>query len=120
MKAGEGGLYAGGVKSLLLTKDGKLVVGTGDGTVELIEIINKDGKNSRSFKPSKFPNTPQIFTHRTMNVCSAVTSMMLHSNEFVLVGTAWCEIYQIQLSNFHSRLLVTSHTSCIYSVAFPL
>lgn len=67
MKAGEGGLYAGGVKSLLLTKDGKLVVGTGDGTVELIEIINKDGKNSRSFKPSKFPNTPQIFTVSHLN-----------------------------------------------------
>ncbi|EZA49276.1 WD repeat-containing protein [Ooceraea biroi] len=118
MKAGEGDLYAGGVKSLLLLKDGKLVVGAGDGTVELIEIIS--GKNSRSQKLSKLPNTPQILTHRAQNVCSAVTSMILYLNEFVLVGTAWCEIHQIQLSNFHSSLLVTSHTSCVYSVAFPL
>lgn len=57
--------------------------------------------------------------HRTENVCSAVTSMVLHLNQFVLIGTAWCEIYQIQLSNFHARLLITSHTSCIYGIAFP-
>ncbi|XP_029176006.1 cilia- and flagella-associated protein 52 [Nylanderia fulva] len=117
MKMGEGDLYSGGVTSLVLLKGGKLLIGTGDGTVELIQIINR--KESRTHKPSKFPNTPQILTHQKENVCSAVTSMVLYLNEFVLVGTAWCEIYQIQLSNFHMRLLVTSHTSCIYSIAFP-
>ncbi|XP_014472241.1 PREDICTED: cilia- and flagella-associated protein 52 [Dinoponera quadriceps] len=119
MKAGEGDLYAGGVKALLLLKDERLVVGAGDGTVELIEIISRN--NQARVKPSmsKLPNTPQIFTHQAGNVCSAVTSMILHSNQFVLVGTVWCEIYQIQLSNFHTRLLITSHTACIYSIAFP-
>ncbi|XP_071650715.1 cilia- and flagella-associated protein 52 [Temnothorax longispinosus] len=117
MKTGEGDLYAGGVRSLLLLKGGKLVVGTGDGTIELIQIITM--KENRTRKPSKFPNTPQILTHQAENVCSAVTSMVLHQNEFVVAGTSWCEIYQIQLSNFHMRLLVTCHTSCIYSIAFP-
>lgn len=60
MKMGEGDLYAGGVRSLLLLKDEKLLVGAGDGTVELIQIISK--KESRTHKPSKFPNTPQILT----------------------------------------------------------
>lgn len=60
MKTGEGDLYAGGVRSLLLLKDGKLLVGAGDGTIELIQIISK--KESRTHKPSKFPNTPQILT----------------------------------------------------------
>jgi len=60
MKMGEGDLYAGGVRNLLLLKDGKLVIGTGDGTVELVQIISI--KESRTHKPSKFPNTPQIFT----------------------------------------------------------
>ncbi|KAL0107174.1 hypothetical protein PUN28_015593 [Cardiocondyla obscurior] len=118
MKMGEGDLYAGGVKSLLLLKDGKLVIGTGDGTIELIQIINL--KENRMSKLSKFPNTPQIFTHQTENLCSAVTSMVLYQNDFVLAGTSWCEIYQIQLSNFaNMRLLVTCHTSCIYTIAFP-
>lgn len=117
MKMGKGDLYAGGVRSLLLLKDGKLVVGTGDGTIELVQIINL--KEDRMRKPSKFPNTPQILTHQAENVCSAVTAMVLQRNEFVLVGTSWCEIYQIQLSNFHLRLLVTCHTNCIYSIAFP-
>ncbi|XP_011860734.1 PREDICTED: cilia- and flagella-associated protein 52 [Vollenhovia emeryi] len=117
IKTGEGDLYAGGVRSLLLLKDGRLVVGTGDGTIELIQIIST--KENRTRKPSKFPNTPQILTHQAENVCSAVTSIVLYRNEFVLVGTSWCEIYQIQLSDFHMRLLVTCHISCIYSVAFP-
>jgi len=60
MKAGEGDLYAGGVKCLLLLKDGKLLVGAGDGTVESIEIISK--KIGRAQKLSKLPNTPQILT----------------------------------------------------------
>lgn len=69
MKAGEGDLYAGGVKSLLYLKDGKLVVGAGDGTVELIEIIDiKNSKEKRPRKPSKFPNTPQIFTVSRLNL----------------------------------------------------
>ncbi|KAG5310590.1 CFA52 protein, partial [Acromyrmex insinuator] len=119
MKMGEGDLYAGGVRSLLLLKDGKLVVGTGDGTIELIQIISMKESQMRK-QPSKFPNTPQILTHQKENVCSAITSMVLYLNEFVLIGTSWCEIYQIKLSNFADmRLLVTCHTSCIYSIAFP-
>lgn len=65
MRTGEGDLYAGGVSSLLLLKDGRLVVGTGDGTIELIEIISR--KNGRTKKPSKFPNTPQILAVSCFN-----------------------------------------------------
>lgn len=59
MKAGEGDLYAGGVKTLLLLKDERLIVGAGDGTVELIEIISK---NNQTYTKPKLPNMPQIFT----------------------------------------------------------
>jgi len=62
MKMGEGDLYAGGVRNLLLLKDGKLVVGTGDGTIELIQIISMKESRTQSKQPSKFPNTPQILT----------------------------------------------------------
>ncbi|XP_020291599.1 cilia- and flagella-associated protein 52 isoform X2 [Pseudomyrmex gracilis] len=124
MKTGEGDPYAGGVNSLLLLKNGRtgseeLVVGTGDGTIELIEIISKKNGRPTQKKPTKFPNTPQILTHQRENLCSAITSIVLYQNEHVLVGTSWCEIYQVRLSNFHAHLLVTSHTSCIYSLAFP-
>lgn len=52
-------------------------------------------------------------------VRSAVTSMILWKNEFVIVGTAISEIYQVKLSDFDMRLLVTCHTATIYDVAFP-
>lgn len=62
MKAGEGDLYAGGIKTLLLLKDERLVVGAGDGTVELIEIMNRNNQTRTKPSSTKLPNTPQIFT----------------------------------------------------------
>lgn len=53
------------------------------------------------------------------NVCAMVTSMVRYKNEFILVGTALCEIYEIELARFHMRLIVTCHTNSIFDVAFP-
>ncbi|XP_035734777.1 cilia- and flagella-associated protein 52-like isoform X2 [Vespa mandarinia] len=113
---GEIECYAGGVEKLLLLNDEKLIVGAGDGTVELIEIMDIDFSKS---KFAKLPSTPQIKTHLVENVCGTVTSMLLYKNDFILVGTALSEIYQIRLADFDMRLLVTCHNSSIYSVVFP-
>lgn len=48
-----------------------------------------------------------------------VTSMVRYKNDFILVGTALCEIYEIELTKFHMRLIVTCHTNSIFDVAFP-
>ncbi|KAF7402973.1 hypothetical protein HZH66_005240 [Vespula vulgaris] len=113
---GEVECYAGGVEKLLLLKDERMIVGAGDGTVELIEIMDIDFSKT---KFAKLPSTPQIKTHLVENVCGTVTSMLLYKNDFVLVGTALSEIYQIRLSDFDMRLLVTCHNSSIYSIVFP-
>ncbi|KAI4499977.1 hypothetical protein M0802_004847 [Mischocyttarus mexicanus] len=108
--------YSGGVKMILLLKDEKMIVGAGDGTIELIEIIDIDFSKR---KLTKLPSTPQIKTHLVENVCGTVTSMLLYKNDFVLVGTVLSEIYQIRLRDFDMRLLVTCHNSSIYSIVFP-
>lgn len=51
-------VYPGGVKNLLLLKKDKLIVGTGDGTVELIEI-RKDSKLNAN-KTNKSLTIPAI------------------------------------------------------------
>lgn len=53
-----GEIYAGGVKNLLLLEKEKLIVGAGDGTVELIEII----KESKLTKITKALVIPAIMT----------------------------------------------------------
>ncbi|XP_076648661.1 cilia- and flagella-associated protein 52 isoform X2 [Halictus rubicundus] len=117
-----GTVYAGGVKSLLFLQNEQMIVGAGDGTVELIEITKKNAtslKNGSIREKLLCQVLPCIVTHRTGYVCGTVTSMVSYKNDLILVGTAQCEIYEIQVSNFHTRLLVTCHTSPIYDLAFP-
>lgn len=59
-KLGIGDLYSGGVSNLLLWEGGKMIVGTGDGTLELVTILpDVERKNDKKAKP---PSTPQIKT----------------------------------------------------------
>ena len=59
MKMGMGDLYEGGVTTLLLLDDEKLLVGSGAGNVELIRIVD----TSINFNQGvKLPSTPQIKT----------------------------------------------------------
>ncbi|KAG7210883.1 hypothetical protein KM043_012364 [Ampulex compressa] len=109
-------LYSGGVKSLLLLEAGRAVVGAGDGTVELVEIPSASAGTS---KTSILPTTPRIIAHRRATVCNAVTSLDLLRTDSIFVGTSACEIYQIDLSTFAVRLLVTCHTTSIRAIAFP-
>ncbi|XP_047349154.1 cilia- and flagella-associated protein 52 isoform X3 [Vespa velutina] len=62
---GEIECYAGGVEKLLLLNDEKMIVGAGDGTVELIEIMDIDFSKS---KFAKLPSTPQIKTVRIWDI----------------------------------------------------
>ncbi|XP_043464838.1 cilia- and flagella-associated protein 52-like isoform X1 [Leptopilina heterotoma] len=116
LKAGIGDLYPGGVTALLLLDEEKILVGSGGGNVETIKILN----TPLNFKKSvKLPSIPQIQILQAENVGNAVSSMVLYKNDYVLIGTTLCEIYQIKLKDFDMRLLVTCHTNTIYSIAFP-
>ncbi|XP_076756807.1 cilia- and flagella-associated protein 52 [Xylocopa sonorina] len=110
-------VYAGGVKNLLLLENEKLIVGAGDGTIELVEIAKRPA--SAVNKMNKLLIIPAIITHRTTNVCGMVTSMIQYKTDFILVGTALCEIYEIETSNFRTRLIITCHISSIHDIAFP-
>ncbi|CAK9834368.1 Cilia- and flagella-associated protein 52, partial [Anthophora retusa] len=112
-----GEVYAGGVKNLLLSETDKLIVGAGDGTVEQIEITNESLLITN--KTNNLLIIPALVTRRTANVCATVTSMSWHKEDFILVATAVCEIHQVELSSFRTRLIVTCHTSPIYDLAFP-
>ncbi|XP_033214213.1 cilia- and flagella-associated protein 52 isoform X2 [Belonocnema kinseyi] len=116
MKTGMGDLYPGGVKTLLLLDDEKILVGSGGGNIELIKIVDIPINFNKGVK---LPSTPQIQTLRSEHVGATVSSMVRYKTEYVLIGTSSCEIYQIKLKNFDMRLLVTCHTNTIYGISFP-
>ncbi|XP_053987938.1 cilia- and flagella-associated protein 52 isoform X2 [Hylaeus volcanicus] len=117
-KPSNGELYAGGVTNLLFLQKQEMIVGTGNGTVELIEIP-EEPVAPVGIKTKKLLVVPCIITRRKGNVCGPVTSMIRYKHNLILVATALCEIYEMELSSFHTRLLVTCHTSSIYDLAFP-
>lgn len=59
MKTGMGDLYLGGVKTLLLLNDERILVGSGGGNIELIKIVDIPVHFNKGVK---LPSTPQIQT----------------------------------------------------------
>ncbi|XP_044270982.1 cilia- and flagella-associated protein 52 [Tribolium madens] len=112
-------LYSLGVKSIRRLFAGPLLIGAGDGTLELVEEIKSKGGGDKG-KRVKVPSVPTLRCLKSTNVFSAVTSLQLLKNDTViLAGTINCEIYQIDMATFNTELLVTCHTSTIYDIAFP-
>ncbi|XP_034936102.1 cilia- and flagella-associated protein 52 [Chelonus insularis] len=118
LKTGVGDLYAAGVTALYLIQKKKLIVGTGDGTLELTEIIAVNIIASSKQK-IKLPSTPQIKTLKTCKVQGAVTSIMQYDEQSLLVGTSCCEICQVSLTNLRTKIIITCHTDSVYDIAFP-
>nr|XP_012144805.1 PREDICTED: cilia- and flagella-associated protein 52 isoform X1 [Megachile rotundata] len=111
-------VFFGGVRNLLFLPNKKLIVGAGDGTVEWIEITEHPSPVKGKSKKNLMV-TPCIVTRRSADVCAAVTSLVHYKNGLILVGTALCEIHEIELSSFRTRLIATCHTHAIQAVVFP-
>jgi len=90
-----------GVQCTMLTYKGNLVVGSGDGTVAL---LNKD--------------TLQVI--RRTKVLGGVSSLALNAaGDHFFVGTDTCNIYLVHLESFEYELRNTCHQQRINSLAFP-
>lgn len=57
-------LYCGGVTGLAMLQDGRLIVGAGDGTVELVRILESKLVSGFGEPKLKLPTTAQIMTVR--------------------------------------------------------
>ncbi|XP_072398730.1 cilia- and flagella-associated protein 52 [Diabrotica undecimpunctata] len=110
-------LYQHGIRAIRLLFGGKLVIGDGEGNVELVEECIKS--NLKFDRNVKMPSVPALKVHKTTNVNAAISAIQLIDDNTILVGTLNSEIYTINLSEFKARLVVTCHTSTIHDVAFP-
>jgi cilia- and flagella-associated protein 52 len=109
--------FENGVRDLLLLPSGHLIIGAGDGTVEVVEE-----RGNCKFKNYPSPTWPNFKVLRRTKVSGVVSSLQLLRNEIVLIGTEDCEIYSIPLKSFAQKdmkLLKTCHTSAVNDIAFP-
>lgn len=131
--------FENGVRDLLLLPSGHLIIGAGDGSVEVVE----ERVNCR-FKDYPSPTWPMFKVLRRTKVNGVVSSLQILRNELVLIGTEDCgkkhnfrknlfvrnlflfikssEIYSIPLKSFSlkdMKLLKTCHTSTVNDIAFP-
>ncbi|XP_015113522.1 cilia- and flagella-associated protein 52 [Diachasma alloeum] len=118
LKMGTGDLYSGGVTNVVILPGRKIIVATGDGTVELAGVL--EHPSSPSCKEAvKLPTTPQLRPMMKARVGGSVTSIVRHGKNSFVVGTSFCEIYQICLTDFSPRITLTCHIDAVYDIAFP-
>ncbi|XP_018331120.1 cilia- and flagella-associated protein 52 [Agrilus planipennis] len=111
-------LYGQGVRSIILLLSGKLLIGAGDGSVDLVEEKQKDCKEKEVSVAFKLPSSPVLRILKSTNVNGTVTSLNF-SRGMLLAGTAKSEIYIINMDSFEAELIFTCHTSVIYDICFP-
>lgn len=116
-------LYSKGITALYLVADGSMLVGSGDGVVELVKQKARDGGRGTCNKPNSTrlatPTRPLLVAVKSANVDSSVTSIQLMDDGVVLVGTVNCELFAVRAHDFDVTCLFTCHTSVVYDLAFP-
>jgi cilia- and flagella-associated protein 52 len=108
--------FENGVRDLLILPSGQLVIGAGDGSVEIVEERNCKFKD---YPPPTWPNFKVL---KRVKVFGIISSLQLLNNDLLLIGTENCEIYSIPLRSFDQsemKLLKTCHTSTVNDIAFP-
>jgi cilia- and flagella-associated protein 52 len=108
--------FENGVRDLLILPSGQLIIGAGDGSVEIVEERNC------KFKDYPSPTWPNFKVLKRAKVSGVISSLQSRNDDTLLIGTESCEIYSIPLKTFDVRmmkLLKTCHTSTINDIAFP-
>ncbi|KAL1517593.1 hypothetical protein ABEB36_001334 [Hypothenemus hampei] len=110
-------LYQQGVRAIKRLFCGNLIIGAGDGTLEI--VVEAGAPQLPTDTDVKLPSTPILKVLKSTHVNSAVTSIQLLNENTILVGTTDSEIYEIDMQEFRAKLILTCHTSVIHDVAFP-
>ncbi|XP_046686976.1 LOW QUALITY PROTEIN: cilia- and flagella-associated protein 52-like, partial [Homalodisca vitripennis] len=112
--------YSQGVGAILLLDDDSIIVGAGDGTVDMVRERDVSPDSLIQKRTGKLinPSLPMLIMIRSVHVGSTVTSAQKLGDE-LLIGTIQCELYVINMKTFSVKLMATCHTSTIYDIAFP-
>lgn len=109
-------LYENGIRAIKRLANGDLVIGAGDGT---IEIVVEAKKRKVELPPGiSTPSIPGLQILKTQHLKTMITSINILKKQ-LLVATVKCEIFSIDMETFKIALLFTCHTDTIYDISFP-
>lgn len=115
-------LYSKGITSLYIISDCTMVIGSGNGVVELVKQKVQTIKKNKFLDTQEFklttPTHPLLVALKSTYVDSFVTSIQMMKN-ILLVGTMNCELFTIKIDDFSVVRMFTCHTSVIHDLAFP-
>lgn len=131
--------YVNGLRVVYIVDDGLLLMGAGDGVLELVEE-RKDIRET-SFKNYPSPTWPMLKTVRRSDggeelikkkciaesffqlkrtkVNGAITSMVQITPIEYYIATEANEIYLLNIKMFTLKLLKTSHREAVHNIVFP-
>ncbi|XP_005191124.2 cilia- and flagella-associated protein 52 [Musca domestica] len=106
--------YVNGLRVVYIVDDGLLLMGAGDGVLELVEE-----RKDRSFKNYPSPTWPMLKTLKRTKVNGAITSMVQITPIEYYIATEANEIYLLNIKMFTLKLLKTSHREAVHNIVFP-
>ncbi|XP_030372398.1 cilia- and flagella-associated protein 52 [Scaptodrosophila lebanonensis] len=109
--------YVNGVRALYLLEGGKLLVGAGDGVVEL--VVQRTDVPLVHYREYPGPTWPFLRTLKSTRVSGSVTSLVRATADKFYICTDTNEIYQLMISTWVLKLLRTCHTKSVYCITFP-
>ncbi|KAJ3331476.1 Cilia- and flagella-associated protein 52 [Blyttiomyces sp. JEL0837] len=94
-------LFSMGILSVALSpKNDSVIVGCGDGTIAALRL-------------------PKLSIIKSMKISGSVTSISFDSSDHFLAGTAYSNIYYVNLSDFTASLRSTCHYAPVNDICFP-
>ncbi|XP_022113569.2 cilia- and flagella-associated protein 52 [Pieris rapae] len=116
--------YSQGIETIIIMDDGCLIVGSGDGIIDILDEINWKG----TFPKGKLvdPNKPHYKALKSVKLNGSITSLEIMETpqlrgdkRLLLAGTRTSEIYAINIKTFEPTLVVTCPRCAINHIAFP-
>ncbi|TDG53131.1 hypothetical protein AWZ03_000674 [Drosophila navojoa] len=109
--------YVNGVRALYVLEEGRLLIGAGDGEVQLVEertevpLIN--------FRDYPEPTWPYLRVVKRTRVSGRISSFVRSTPEKFYICTDTNEIYMLNINSWVLKLLRTCHAKAVYFITFP-
>ncbi|XP_037934820.1 cilia- and flagella-associated protein 52 [Teleopsis dalmanni] len=109
--------YGCGIRRLVIVDKGLILIGAGDGTVELVD--ERPEVTMEYFKSYPSPTWPVLRTLKTIKVNGPISSLVKAKPYQYFISTEKNEIYYLLVKDFSLKLLKTCHNQPVYSIVFP-
>ncbi|XP_068149093.1 cilia- and flagella-associated protein 52 [Drosophila tropicalis] len=109
--------YVNGVRALYVMENNRLLIGAGDGEVELVE--ERTDVPLINFREYPGPTWPYLRTLKHTRVSGRISSFVRSTPDRFYICTDTNEIYGLNTTTWVLKLLRTCHTKSVYCITFP-